>query len=67
LNEAWVFVAQIASGLFQSFPREAIAGKQSIRAPARAFTTFSRTSWCVDAWRGKRRVMHVVEALKVQA
>ena len=40
VNEARVFVAQIASGLVQSMPREAIASKQSIRATARALTTF---------------------------
>jgi hypothetical protein len=40
LNEARVFVAQIASGLFQGFLRQVIARKQSIRAQTRAFTIF---------------------------
>ena len=40
LNEARVFVAQIASGFFQSFLRQVIARKQSIRAQTRAFTIF---------------------------
>jgi hypothetical protein len=33
VNEARVLVAQIASGLVQSIPREAIAGKQSSKDP----------------------------------